>query len=117
MTISESEAVSESEIEVWFMIEIEIEAVSESEIEVLLWLMTITMIMEMRTMRRFSKDIIPSLEKKLKGQTCTIIHILMYLGQRLIQPICSQEIIKEADVDMNGLIDYAEFFNLMIPKS
>ena len=29
----------------------------------------------------------------------------------------SQEIIKEADVDMNGLIDYAEFFNLMLPKS
>ena len=28
-----------------------------------------------------------------------------------------QEIIKEADVDMNGLIDYAEFFNLMLPKS
>merc|ERR550517_1428194 len=28
-----------------------------------------------------------------------------------------EEIIKEADVDMNGLIDYAEFFNLMLPKS
>ena len=29
---------------------------------------------------------------------------------------CLQEIIKEADVDMNGLIDYTEFFNLMSPK-
>ena len=65
------------------------------------------------------EEIYQGYDSKLEGQTCTIINISMYLGwwQWLIQPICPQEIIKEADVDMNGLIDYAEFFNLMLPKS
>ena len=37
--------------------------------------------------------------------------------EKLISHVCLKEIIDEADLDMNGLIDYTEFFNLMAPNN
>ena len=57
-------------------------------------------------MMRFSGEVVSDVE----------IEVSQFGNGKIDGKFVMQEIINEADMDMNGLIDYTEFFTLMSPK-